>query len=139
MNPSILKDLEGIINASIEDIALPYVKGNTIHIKHVTVKKTDTGWCVVNNKTKNYIAKYFCKSSAIALAKLIAEGRGGRAKVAELDKIIQKNYFDCLFYKHTLETCADPVKREVTHDRFDISVTKTKNARKSLDSIIFRR
>lgn len=139
MNPSILKSLEDIINSGIEDVALPYVKGNSIRIKHLVVRNSKAGWLVYDSKTHLQVARLFCKSSAIALAKSLAEGRNRRKQIQELDKVIQKNYNDCVFYRNTLDKCKDDVKRAITQNRFEVSITQTKRAKKSLDSIIFCR
>lgn len=139
MNSEILKSLEDIINTGMEDIALPYIKGNSIRIKHVVVRDSKAGWLVYDSRSHNQVARLFCKSSAIALAKSLAEGRNTRRRIEELDKVIQKNYNDCMFYKNTLLKCNDSVKRAVTQNRFEVSVTQTKKARKSLDFIIFHR
>lgn len=137
MNPDVLKSLEDIINSGLEDIALPLVKGNSIRIKHMIVRKSKAGWLVYNSKTHTQVAKMFCKSSAIALAKRLAEGKGGRQIIEELDKVIEKNYYDCLFYKNTLQKSKDTVTRAITQDRFEVSVSQTKHAKKSLDRFIF--
>lgn len=139
MNSEILKSLEDIINTGLEEIVLPYIKGNTIRIKHIIIRSSAVGWEVYNSKTQTQVTQLFCKSSAIALAKSLAEGHNKQRKIEELDKIIQKNYNDCMFYRNTLEKCKDSVKRAITQNRFEVSVTLTKKARKSLDYIIFYR
>lgn len=139
MNPDVLKSLEDIINRGVEEVSLPYVKGNSIRIKHIVVRRSAAGWLVYNSKTHNQVARLFCKSSAIAMAKSLAEGRGTKRTIQELDKVIQKNYYDCLFYRNTIEKTKDSIKRAITQNRFEVSVTNTKKAKKSLDSIIFSR
>jgi len=137
MNPDIIKSLEDLINSGIEDIALPFVKGNSIRIKHMVIRKSKAGWLVYNSKTHTQVARLFCKSSAIALAKSYAEGRNRRLTIEDLDKVIEKNYKDCVFYKHTLDNCDDEIKREVTYTRYEVSREKTQKAKRSLDRFIF--
>lgn len=139
MNSELLKSLEDIIEKGIEDVALPYVKGNSIRIKHLVVRSSRAGWLVYNSKTHTQVSRLFCKASAIALAKSLADGKKKRQKIEELDKAIEKNYNDCVFYRNTLEKCKDSVKRTVTQNRLEVSVSKTKKAKKSLDLIIFCR
>ena len=137
MNPDVLKSLEDIINSGIEEVALPLVSGNSIRIKHLVVRKSKAGWLVYNSKTHKQVAKLFCKSSAIALAKSLADGYNRRSMIEDLDKIIEKNYFDCMFYKNTLEKSTDSLKRAITQARFEVCVSETKHAKKSLDRFIF--
>ena len=137
MNPNALIVLEDIINQGIEEVALPYVSGNSIRIKHLVVRNSKAGWLVYNSNTHSQVARLFCKSSAVALAKSLSEGKNKKTTITELDKIIEKNYNDCMFYKNTLEKSTDAVKRAITLDRFEISVSHTKRAKKSLDRFIF--
>lgn len=138
MNPDVFKSLEEIIDSGLEDIALPYIKGNSIRIKHIIVRKSRNGWLVYDSKTHLQVARLFAKTSAVAMAKSLAEGKGRKAKILELDKIIQKNYTDCMFYRNTLEKCADTFKRAVTESRLESSMVQTRRAKQSLDQIIFR-
>ena len=129
--------LEDIINQGIEEVALPYVNGNSIRIKHLIIRSSKVGWLVYNSKTHLQVARLFCKSSAVALAKSLSEGKNRKKSITELDKVIEKNYNDCMFYKNTLEKSTDAVKRAITLDRFEISISHTKHAKKSLDRFIF--
>jgi hypothetical protein len=138
MSPDTIKSLEELINSGLEDIALPYIKGNSIRIKHIIVRKSKKGWLVYDSKTHLQVARLFAKSSAIALAKSLAEGRSRKSQILELDKIIQKHYNDCMFYRNTLDNSDDSFKKSVTESRLETSLVLTKKAKKSLDSIIFR-
>jgi len=139
MDRNVIKGLEDIINSSLEDIALPYVNGNSIRIKHMIVRKSKAGWLVYNSQTSKQVARLFCKASAIALAKSYSEGKSRKIIITDLDRIIEKNYQDCVFYKHTLDNCDDDFKREVTYNRYEICMSKTQKAKKSLDQFIFGR
>jgi hypothetical protein len=138
MESSLLKSLEDIVNKGIEDVIMPYVNGNRICIKHIVVRESASGWTVYNSTSHLQVAQLFCKSSAVALAKSIVEGKNNRKRIQSLDNIIQKNYNDCVFYRHTLKTSTDSLTRAITQNRFELSVTNTKKAKKSLDVIIFR-
>lgn len=137
MDQKTIKGLEDIINNGFEDIALPYIKGNSIRIKHMIVRSSKAGWLVYNSQTGKQVARLFCKASALALAKSYSEGKSRKLIIEELDREIEKNYKDCVFYKNTLENCDDNFKREVTYSRYDVSVLKTRKAKKSLDQFIF--
>jgi len=138
MNVDVIKSLEEIIEAGLEDVALPYVNGNSIRIKHYIIRNSKAGWLVYNGKTHLQVARLFAKTSAVALAKSLAEGKSRKDKILELDKVMQKNYNDCVFYRNTLQTCDDEFKRAVTESRLDSSLVQTRRVRDLLDSIIFR-
>lgn len=137
MNSNLVKNLENIINDGIEQAVLPYVKGNSIRIKQYIVRKSKAGWLVYDSKTNSQVAKLFSKSSAVALAKGLAQGKDITVSVISADRIIQKHYTDCIFYKNTISKTSDTFKKELTQIRYEISKSKTENARRSLDEIIF--
>ena len=138
MNPELIKSLEEVVNRGLQDLHLPYIKGNSIRIKDYVVRKRASNWIVFNCETNTPQATFFSKAAAIALAKSLAHGRHIKRRISELDKIIQKNYTDCLFYKNALTECNDIFKREITRTRYEDSFSKTKIARSSLNTIIFQ-
>jgi len=139
MNSSMLKNLENIFDIELENFPLPYVKGNSIRIKHLVVRGSKAGWLVYNSNLHRQVARLYYKASALALAKSLAEGRNKRKQIQELDNLIQKNYNDCIFYRNTLNNCTDSVRRAITQNRLELCVASTKKAKQSLDSIIFYR
>lgn len=137
MNSDLINSLEEIINEGIEQIAMPYKKGNSIRIKHMIVRKSTAGWLVYDSKHNQQVAKLFSKSSAIALAKGIAQNKDVLNQVKRADQVIKKNYIDCIFYKNILRKTNDSQRKAVTEIRCEVSLQNTQSARKSLDSIIF--
>src|SRR6056300_1345255 len=113
MNSDLLKNLENIINEGIEQAVLPYVKGNSIRIKQYIIRKSKAGWLVYDSKDNKQIARLFSKSSAVALAKGLAQGKDVTINVITADKTIQKHYNDCLFFKHTIKRTKDEFKKEL--------------------------
>ena len=133
MTSSLVKNLEELINKNIDKTVIPYVKGNSIRIGKYAIRQAKAGWWVVYNvETNTQDARLFCKTAAIAFCKSQA-----RQRVCELDQTIQKHYNDCVFYKYTMNRTDDPVKKEITETRYDISYAETKRAKQSLDAIIF--
>mgnify|MGYP000506347692 CR=1 FL=1 len=137
MNSDLINILEEIINEGIEQMVLPYKKGNSIRIKHVIIRKSSAGWLVYDSKRNLQIAKLFSKSSAIALAKGIAQKKDVLNQVQYADQVIKKNYIDCIFYKNILKKTNDLQRKAVTEIRCEVSLQNAQSARKSLDSIIF--
>jgi hypothetical protein len=134
MTSSLVKNLEELINKNIDTNHLPYVRGKSIRIGKYAIRQAKAGWWVIYDcETNTQDARLFCKTAAIAYAKV----RNDKNKVVTLDRVIQKHYTDCMFYKHILVTTKDPVKQDITKTRYDISYTETKLAKQSLDAIIF--
>jgi len=50
---------------------------------------------------------------------------------------MSKHYNDALFYKHSMKTSKDPVKREITETRLDIAISESEKVRSLLDNYIF--
>ena len=134
MTSNLVNNLEELINKNIDTNLLPYVKGKSIRNGKYAIRQAKAGWWnIYDCETNTQDARLFCKTAAIAYAKV----RTDKHKVIVLDKVIQKHYTDCMFYKHTLTTTKDPVKQDITKTRYDISYTETKLAKQSLDAIIF--
>ena len=138
MNKNLVEALEELINSKIENYSIPHVKGNSIRIKHLVVRYSNkAGWLIYDTKNNIQIAKMFCKTSAIALAKVLADNKSSQNKVLHLDKVIEKHYNDCVFYKHTMHKAKDDDVRYLNaQNRFDISIDITRHAKEELERII---
>ena len=136
MDSTLTKKLEQLINTNIDDIPLPHVKGNSIRIKNVVVRKSKVGWLVYDTETNTQLARLFCRSSALAYANVVLKKRASLKQVFELDKTIEKHYNDCMFYLHTMKVTKDETRREAVKTRYDISYATTRKATKDLERII---
>jgi hypothetical protein len=137
-NPKIAAELEELINRALDTSLFPYVRGKSIRIKHIIVRETSFGFLVFDTKTNKEICKTFCKTSAVAVAKSVAGGRGiSLDRIKMLDDIIKKNYNDALFFKHILEISSDSTRRFVAESRYDIAAIRTRTAKEELDRIIY--
>jgi hypothetical protein len=137
-NSKISAELEELINRALDMSLFPYVKGKSIRIKHIVVREAKFGFLVFDTKANKEICKTFCKTSAVAVAKSIASGRGvSMERIRSLDDTIKKNYNDALFYKHTLESSKDSTRRFVAETRYDLAALKTRDAKEQLDRIIY--
>lgn len=136
MDSTLSSKLEELIDNNIDKEAIPYVKGNSIRIKNIVIRKSKVGWLIYDIESNTQLARLFCKSSALAYAKCVAKGNA-TARITELDNIIQKHYNDCIFYLHTLKKTKDSARAEVARVRYDISYGETHRATKDLEQFIF--
>jgi len=137
--PQIVKELESLLNSSIDPTLFPYAKGNSIRIGSYIVRSNKKGYHKIFEIGDNtLIAETFCKSSAVALAKALARGQSKvEQDIMSIDKAIMKHYNDCVFYKHTIKVTKDDTRREVASTRYDIARYKTLQARNHLDKYIY--
>jgi len=134
----LVKELELLINKGLEDVYFPYQKGNSIRIGPMIIRYNKKGFYLVYDTRDNLqVARTFCKSSAVAIAKKLAQGSNCVEKILEIDKRIQKYYNDAVFYKYTMKVTRDDVKRDITSTRYDIARRETEVARNRLDQYIF--
>jgi len=133
----LLRDLEEILNGSIDPVMFPYKKGNSLRIGKYAVRNSRGYYKVFDCETNKQVAQMFCKSSAVALAKSLAQGHNSLESIKHIDQHIQKWYNDCVFYKHTMKVTKDDIKFDVVSTRYDIARDQTDKARKQLDKYIY--
>ena len=136
INKQILKDLQEIIEDNLDPSMFPYQKGNSIRIGKFVIRQSRAGYLVYDIESNRQIAKTFCKTAAVALAKSLHKGKD-TSRVLDLDKIIEKHYNDCVFYRHTIKRTKDDFKKEITTVRYEIAKSITSDAKQRLDSYIF--
>ena len=140
LTPELVKELENLINNKIDTSLFPYVKGKSIRIGHIIVRETKAKFFLVfDTKENKEIAKMFCKTSAVALAKTMAKSKeeADIKRIKELDCTISKNFTDALFYKHTMKVTKDEIKRDVAEMRYDIAAETLWDAKDKLDTFIY--
>ena len=138
LSPELARELEYLINKNLDTSYFPYVKGKSIRIGHVIVRETKVGFFLVfDTKENKEIAKMFCKTAAVALAKTVVKNKSQIKTIKDLDKIIEKNYNDAIFHKYTMRVTKDDTKYFVAATRYDIAAARTKEARNRLDSFIY--
>ena len=139
VTPKLAKELENLINNKIDTSYLPYVKGKSIRIGHIIVRETRAQFFLVfDTKENKEIAKMFCKTAAVALAKSVVQKRSSAInKIKELDNRISKHFTDAMFYKHTIKITKDNIKREIAEMRYEIAAETTKDAKDKLDTFIY--
>ena len=138
--PELALELENLINNTIDKSVLPYVKGKSIRIGHVIVRETRVGFFLVfDTKENTEIAKMFCKTGAVALAKsIVSKQNDAEIKIIKsLDDIISKNFNDAIFYKHTIKVTKDDIKKQVAQMRYSVARDATQHAKDKLDTFIY--
>jgi hypothetical protein len=137
LNLKLAKELENLINNKIDTSYFPYVRGKSIRIGHIIVRETRFGFLVFDTKNNKEVDKMFCKTSALALARVVAQGNQPNSHIMQLDKVIEKNYNDAIFYKNTMRVTSDDTKFFVAQTRYDIAASKTLYAKEELDKYIY--
>lgn len=137
ITPELAKELEALINRNLDTSYFPYVKGKSIRIGHIIVRETRFGFLVFDTKNNKEVDKMFCKTSAVALAKSLEKGLNCEAKISTLDREIEKQYNDCLFYKNTIKISKDDFKKEIARTRYDIARMRTLQAKDHLDQYVY--
>ena len=138
--PELALELENLINNTIDKSFLPYVKGKSIRIGHVIVRETRVGFFLVFDTKENAeIAKMFCKTGAVALAKsIVSKQNDAEIKIIKsLDDVISKNFNDAIFYKHTINVTKDDIKKRVAQMRYSVARDATQHAKDKLDTFIY--
>jgi hypothetical protein len=133
----LLNDLEEIVNKGLEDSAIPVAKGNSIRIKHIVIRESSKGYLIYNAKENKQIAKTQFKSTAIAIAKNLAQGKDITEKAMEFDITLLKHYNDALFYKNSIKKSKDPIITEIRISRLNVAIHESQKARAQLDRYIF--
>ena len=135
----LVKELETLINNKIDTTYFPYVKGKSIRIGHIIVRETRAQFFLVfDTKENKEVAKMFCKTGAVALARSIVKNRTEAVdKIKRLDFTISKNYTDAIFYRHTIKVTKDDIKREIAEMRYEIAASATQDAKDKLDTFIY--
>lgn len=134
---NLLHDLEEIVNKGLEDSAIPYQRGNSIRIKHIVVRKSPKGYLIYDAKENRQIVRTYFKTTAIAIAKNLAQGVDITETAMEFDDTMLKHYNDAIFYKNSIRNTTDASKREIRETRLDVAIQESRRVRSLLDRYIF--
>jgi hypothetical protein len=137
INDVIISELEEIINSGMESVILPYIKGNSIRIKHFIIRKNSHGYLVYDCKTNSQVAKTHFKTTAVAIAKNLVENKDIVKAALKLDQELLKNYNDAVFYKHIIKNSKDRLVIGSRKTRLDIAITQSSIIKDRLDNFIY--
>jgi len=130
-------DLKDILSKPIDPTLFPQKVGNKINIGSFSIICHRDKHTVKSYKTNEIVAETYSKTAAIALVKSLSKRRNNTTQILDLDRIIMKNYIDCMFYKNTMNKSKDETKQWITQTRFDISWEKVNDAKKKLEQFIW--
>ena len=131
-----LLHLEELLNDPRYLGLIPYKKGNSIRIGKYVIRENKTGFLIYDCEINKKVNNTHSKSAALALVKGWQEGNNKQSEILRLDRILRKYEIDSEFYKHTIKTTKDDVKRLTTETRLDIATTEIYNAKSQLISMI---
>ena len=133
----LLNDLEEIVNRGLEDSAIPVSRGNSIRIKHIVVRKSSKGYLIYDAKENKQVVRTYFKTTAVAIAKNLAQGKDITEQAMEFDDTMLKHYNDAIFYKHAIRNTTDETKKEIRETRLDVAIQESQRVRSLLDRYIF--
>lgn len=137
-NLKLIKELEELVNETIDASMFPYQKGNSIRIGSFIVRSNKRGFYKVYDCANNtLVTEAFCKTSAVAIAKTLSQGQTVTENILNIDKDIEKWYNDCIFYKYNMRTTTDDFKYDIILNRYEIAKDKTCQAKEQLDKYIY--
>ena len=133
----LIHDLEEIVNRGLEDSAIPVARGNSIRIKHIVVRKSPKGYLIYDAKENKQVVRTYFKTTAVAIAKNLAQGIDITETAMEFDDTMLKHYNDAIFYKNSIRNTTDASKREIRETRLDVAIQESRRVRSLLDRYIF--
>jgi hypothetical protein len=133
----LIHDLEEIVNRGLEDSAIPVARGNSIRIKHIIIRKSPKGYLIYDAKENRQVVRTYFKTTAVAIAKNLAQGIDITETAMEFDELMLKHYNDAVFYKHSIRKTTDEFKRDIREARLDIAIQESQRVRSLLDRYIF--
>lgn len=133
---NIVKELENLVNKTVDPALFPVKKGNTICIGDYAVKTVNHSYAVFLKGKE--LDRFQTKTAAVAFARLKTKNSQESAEIHRLDRLISKKITDCVFYKNALERGTKDRQSTVSIQLED-SRMHIKDARDKLEQFIFRR
>lgn len=134
---ALVKELEDIVNNGIEHSLMPYVKGRSIRIKNFVIRENSKGYLIYDIKENRQVSKTQFKSTAVAIAKTLADGQDLVSTIMQYDQKLTKHYNDAVFYKHSIKNSNDRGQQEVRKIRLELALEQTASIRDKIDHFIF--
>ena len=99
--------------------------------------KTDKGYLIYDAKENKQVVRTYFKTTAVAIAKNLAQGKDITEQAMEFDDTMLKHYNDAIFYKHAIRNTTDETKKEIRETRLDVAIQESQRVRSLLDRYIF--
>ena len=138
IDKQLAKQLEEIIETGLDQVAIPYQKGNSIRVKNYVIRSHRNGYRLFDIATNSHIVTTFTKTAALAIAKLLAEKQNFELKqLIKLDDKVAKHYMDALYAKRSMKTGDTEERRESAEVQFDIATQEAWTALAAIERYIF--
>ena len=132
-----LQQLENLLNDPYYMGKIPYKKGNSIRIGHYVIRKNKTGYLVYDVESNQRVDNFWSKPAALAYVKTKLDGKNYNADIKKLDKILEKNQIDSMFYKYTIKKAKESTRKHSAQVRLEIAEENAYNAKYRLIGLIF--
>lgn len=132
-----LEQLESLLDDPYYMGKIPYKKGNSIRIGHYIIRKNKTGYLVYDCVDNRKVDHFWSKSAALAYVKLDLDGKKLHTEIKKLDKTLEKNQIDAMFYKNTIKKASEEIRKSSARVRLDIAEENAYNAKYRLIGLIF--
>jgi len=132
---NLIKEIENLIDSPVDPSLFPVKKGNRIFLLDCVIKKQNGVYQVFKNKTLQ--KQFYTKIAAVAYAKNSHRKNTNDLEIQRLDRLLEKNLIDCVFYRNQIENTEKEETRQCTKIRFEDSRAHIKDIRDKLRSFIF--
>jgi len=132
-----LEQLESLLDDPYYMGKIPYKKGNSIRVGHYIIRKNKTGYLVYDCVDNRKVDHFWSKSAALAYVKLDLDGKKLHTEIKKLDKTLEKNQIDAMFYKNTIKKASEEIRKSSARVRLDIAEENAYNAKYRLIGLIF--
>jgi len=132
-----LEQLESLLDDPYYMGKIPYKKGNSIRIGHYIIRKNKTGYLVYDCVDNKKVDHFWSKSAALAYVKLDLDGKKLHTEIKKLDKTLEKNQIDAMFYRNTIKKASEEIRKSSARVRLDIAEENAYNAKYRLIGLIF--
>ena len=132
-----LEQLESLLDDPYYMGKILYKKGNSIRIGHYIIRKNKTGYLVYDCVDNRKVDHFWSKSAALAYVKLDLDGKKLHTEIKRLDKTLEKNQIDAMFYKNTIKKASEEIRKSSARVRLDIAEENAYNAKYRLIGLIF--
>jgi len=132
-----LEQLESLLDDPYYMGKIPYKKGNSIRVGHYIIRKNKTGYLVYDCVDNRKVDHFWSKSAALAYVKLDLDGKKLHTEIKKLDKTLEKNQIDAMFYRNTIKKASEEIRKSSARVRLDIAEENAYNAKYRLIGLIF--
>lgn len=137
IDKKLVNELQQLVDNGLKNHLFPYKKGNSIRIKNYVIRKNSNGYVIFDCEKNTRIVKTHFLTSALAVAKNLAQGKNIVSVVLHYDDKMFKNYNDIQFYKDMIKKTSNTYVKATREILLDIAIDNTINAKNSLNNFIY--